>query len=721
MKNIKIFLILILFNFIKLQKKKIGNMSVDDFVKKVNTIHLSKDDYKTIIKSISNLIDKYYVYSEIAKNPGIIEGVDLIKELNEIQIQNITYLDFYNKVQKIISKTKDAHFSVIFINITKYTYFLPIQFDIKTNGTNNLYAKLDEKSKDYHIFFDKKKLDIITKNQNVKINKISNSEAITYLLNNHFTLLKDDHAQFSSDLEEISKGSIIMPFYENKFKNFTIEYDNGDVVTFDYQILYVIETNKNFLSFYEKEFLKHFHNNIFLKNTIIDIANLYLIKNGINKNRILNDIKWENFNNKILYRIDHKYNVSVILQKSFYFEESNATDFFILMNDELAKYPYPIIIIESMNGGGYVHYAFIMQKILNFYSGNREIIVSFKVNEKNKDQLKKETVTNIETCSREKIYSNDKYYIEKFGNVIHNRTSFYRLYNTYIQVDLFLSDIKHINRKPTEIIVFTDAFSFSATSLFIKDLQELGNAIIVGYNGIPSKEREKEKFNGSQSPTTVEVLHDIYPNDPDVLILKKYNIIMSTSFAATYNYSYQNDSILHIPREYLINPIDERSNIFGRYDDSKYDDFVKFGKQIFEKYKTECNKDNKRLLLKNDSCRFNYDKFLRGGNVCGDDGKWNKDKCEPYYCIDGYQFDPYNKKCKKDVCYNKFIQYIVFTTLILILIAIIIIVSIVLCCKYCECCKRCCPFCSCCYRKKITFVNEKEIPLIPNDQLNKYN
>ena len=55
------------------------------------------------------------------------------------------------------------------------------------------------------------------------------------------------------------------------------------------------------------------------------------------------------------------------------------------MNNELAKNSYPIIIIESMNDGGYVHYSLVLERILNFYSGNRDVIVSFKINERNQD------------------------------------------------------------------------------------------------------------------------------------------------------------------------------------------------------------------------------------------------------------------------------------------------------------------------------------------------
>ena len=70
-------------------------------------------------------------------------------------------------------------------------------------------------------------------------------------------------------------------------------------------------------------------------------------------------------------------------------------------------------------------------------------------------------------------------------------TNFYLLSDTYKNISEPLKNYNHSDRKPTDIIVFTDGFSYSATSIFIKDLQETGNAIIVGYNGIPSEKKRK--------------------------------------------------------------------------------------------------------------------------------------------------------------------------------------------------------------------------------------
>ena len=57
-------------------------------------------------------------------------------------------------------------------------------------------------------------------------------------------------------------------------------------------------------------------------------------------------------------------------------------------------------------------------------------------------------------------------------------------------------------KKPTEIIVFTDGYSFSCTSVFIKGLQVHGAAILVGYNSRP--DLVEEKYDASQSNSAVE-------------------------------------------------------------------------------------------------------------------------------------------------------------------------------------------------------------------------
>ena len=197
----------------------------------------------------------------------------------------------------------------------------------------------------------------------------------------------------------------------------------------------------------------------------------------------------------------------------------------------------------------------------------------------------------------------------------------------------------------------------------------------------------------------------LFPKDENVIILKtKYNIRIGCTFGASYDHSYQNKSKLHFPREYTINPIDERSLIYGSYDDSRYLEFVNEGKNIIEKYTTKCNPDNLNLLLKNDNCIY-------GGYLCNKNGTWSN-ICKQYYCDEGYQFDTYKKECKKDKCYAKVVQYIIVIIIIMLVLLAILIISIVCCCKHCKCCK-CCHCCDCCKEKdKINDEDINDGPLI---------
>ena len=105
------------------------------------------------------------------------------------------------------------------------------------------------------------------------------------------------------------------------------------------------------------------------------------------------------------------------------------------------------------------------------------------------------------------------------------------------------------------------------------------------------------------------------------------------------------------PREYILNPVDERVDIYSSYDDSLYEQFIGKAKEIFEKYndKKECNPKNKLLTLMDDKCKNINGKNVHGGFECGDDGKWSGN-CIPFYCDFGYYYNHYLKECVRDNC-----------------------------------------------------------------------
>ena len=110
----------------------------------------------------------------------------------------------------------------------------------------------------------------------------------------------------------------------------------------------------------------------------------------------------------------------------------------------------------------------------------------------------------------------------------------------------------------------------------------------------------------------------------------------------------------HFPREYKVDLIDERTKILESYSDDKYQLFMNESKSILEKYneKEECNPNNKLLALDNADCKFPDDEHAHGGYLCGTDGKWNKTKCQKYYCDFGYYHSKIEDKCLRDYCTN---------------------------------------------------------------------
>jgi hypothetical protein len=176
---------------------------------------------------------------------------------------------------------------------------------------------------------------------------------------------------------------------------------------------------------------------------------------------------------------------------------------------------YPIIIIESQNGGGYgIIYRILLQVLqprIEF-----EDYFSFRITPISEEYFKKKIFyRNVDSydCTEINDYLHfKKFYEDSYGDnsIHHNRTSpidiirvEYRLALKEFRKEL-LKKSKFIKR-PTDIIVLTDSFSFSATSGLIKGFQNSGGAVTVGFFGNP-KIQVSGLFDASQSISSVEAL-----------------------------------------------------------------------------------------------------------------------------------------------------------------------------------------------------------------------
>ena len=203
-------------------------------------------------------------------------------------------------------------------------------------------------------------------------------------------------------------------------------------------------------------------------------------------------------------------------------------------------------------------------------------------------------------------------------------------------------------KKPTDIIIFTDSFSYSSTSGFIKGFQSTGGGIVVGYYGNPTK-NGTEFFDSSQSDSDVKNLEN---TDMYKALNETGFTIVGVTCGESYDDFYQKDN--PIPREYTLEPVDYRVDIYSRYSDDIYETFIKEGLQVHNLFNngSYSNSKNDKLLLHDDKCnQIDGDPFAHGGFKCNNDSKWDKEKCIGYYCDIGYYYDHVENKCKEECPY----------------------------------------------------------------------
>ena len=645
---------------------KLDKYRIDDF-----NVDFPEEKCKTIVDNVIKLMEDGYIYTDIIKNPPNPEyfgKVDLISDLKNVETKDRKFYDFFRDIRRIIGKMKDGHLNIIAskspngYDLKKMTMCLPFSFIIK--GETKEEAKIYiQKYEDCLKYFNIDVQKFVERHLDTPLIKINNTDPFDYIQNIQidFNAIHNVHGQFSRNMNAAHKLSINRnPLTKEQFSNIEFVFknnENNDLITLDYYLYYVnpdLDNNLEFINLYNKEIRKE--TNTLNEINILDVENkFYKIKNNINNIKDSSDLDWQFSTTDpegIKCRVDEKNKVNVFKQTTFYFldkEYDQALEVIDNCTEAFYKNDYPIIGIESNNGGGIIEVSLYFQQFLQAKILQRTYF-STKVTDLIKKELESDMADFIEfeTGKPFKTFEDMKEIVDDYGNDIkHHRSKIFGLFNSSVlkqHKKRRQNYFKNLNlKKPTEIIIFTDSFSYSSTSFFIKGLQETGAAITVGYKGNP---KSSEFFEASHSPSAVTDFNgsDIYNN----LTSCGFEII-GTTFFESFNYSYQDKN--PIPREYLVHPVDERVDIFQNYDDSLYDKFISEAKKIFEKYKTKCNKDNLKLLLdpnnKKDCYKIKGDSHAHGGYKCNEKGEWS-DECVPYYCDIGYYFDVYKNKCMKD-------------------------------------------------------------------------
>ena len=656
--KIHLYFILILYLF---QKTSSNNeipitykkYSQKEVIKLINNIIETEEEYNQIISKINEVLSDYYIYIDILKNPPDgFDKIDIIEKLKSINTKKMSYYDFYKNISSILYSIKDYHLNFIFNNINQYTYLSPIYYEIKTEeNVNNLYLRL---SKNIEYFNDKENLkEKILKCNNKKIKTINGINKFDYIQNfGNFQFIRDEQAQFSFNLKYIEKGYLNYYFFKDEeLEKIKIEFEEGEPFEFSYIFLTINNTSKEFKSYYEKEMEKY--KKIRFKPTIIDIEEKYLKSKNLTKEKLNETIIWdiiiEGETGELKFRVDNKNKVNVFYQNTFDFViNEQLIEKLNKISNKTHENDYPIILIESNNEGGDLQFPILLEKLINYKLATSKIILSYKYSNKMENYFPNEAyIMNSSKC--EKI---SKKNFKKHIKVVDYENGINHIITETIKISIKTNYSSIINfnqkrRNATQIIIFTDGLLFSSGSLFMNSIQESGNAIIIGYNGNPSNKKKDIKFEASQSPSYTNYNID----DENIKYLKNKNIIVQSitcieSFSDIYlsrNYSF-------VPREFDKNLIDERSNIFGEYNDLKYDNFINESKRYLNKYINNCNDENLNLVLLNDSCDF-LNKYSYGGNTC-QNGIWSG-SCRITYCDQEFEYNTYLKNCKTEKCIYK--------------------------------------------------------------------
>ena len=638
----------------------------DEFIETIMKINITEKDSKDLINNLKNIVERY-VYLDILKNPpqpkeNYHNIVDLIEELENVNTEERPLYDFVRDVNLIISKCQDQHFTLHCnrkisndFSLMEMFFVSPIHYKITKNS---VYSELSK----YSPFFGEDIQKKIKEKEDIEIDKINGLNPIEYIqkINKGFQQYKSPQAQFVSNSLVMEEFCVTFyPLEKEDLINIKILYKGGSELKYNYTMGYANKSNKLFLDYY----IKYFNHRPESFIEIFEMAKSFMIKNNILSKELNQGIIWykEIYNNNRQFfkcRVDSNKGINVIHQNTFVFEDqTKAVNDMVECFKQFYTNDYPIVIIEDKNGGGSTY---ICDNLIALVNLNKQLteFSSYRYN----DDVKKiigssQSYKTLDTCEVKKgdyffnKYEIDDYDVDQHGQKIkHNRTE---LFSATWTSRSYIESIKNNNlktkiRKPHEIIIFTDGYSFSATSNFIKTTFLAGGAIIVGYGGNPNF----EIFDSSQNPASVIGTNELKNTDALSKKIEDLGFTLRFTYKEYFDINYQGKP--QIPLEFQIHEIDERFEFYQKYSDDFYNDFLEHSKYIFNKYKTECNPKNKRLLFITDECVFE-DKMMHGGYECGDDGKWTK-KCIPSYCDNGYDYDKKTNKCLENICLVKEIE-----------------------------------------------------------------
>ena len=649
---------------------------------------LSQEKCEQIIKTLRDLLE-LYVYQDIAQNPPEIENIanyhhrkiNLKEEIGKVSSKNRKFYEFYQEIKAIMSVVRDGHFELWpyetpkGIQVGQYAVYLPFLFVIKEyNGKKRLFITIKKSILEE---YDNKTQEFILNHLDIPIKTINDIDPFDYIQYWHYGEVKNVHSRFIHHINDLSGLWLVnIPFnYSNLTQN-EYEFEDKKILRISHFIDKPVTVNKEFNSFFLRMLKKYKYSS--RMPMLEDIKELFLLKKGIKKKKLKvkndNQIKWDVIHEEdrdyLKCRVDNAHQVNVFVQNSLYMDNNIIPGKIFKCAQLFHSNNYPIIIIEDRNGGGYPTQSYLMIQLFQM----REVERTYSAM-RYSDELKKavnitkyyeeDNIYDPTTCNKINSIDDFNEIIDLYNysglNISHRRTNVFVELNTLSERTAYNEFRKRYEKsdnlkRPTDILIFTDGYSFSSASTLIKGFQNIGGAILAAYFGNPNIEGV-DLFDSSQSDSGVMFFEDTYisKNLEDI----GFFIAVFTTIEV-FDDSFQ--AANPIPREYQFNPVDFRVDIYSEYSDDNYNKFIEEGKKILENVNKNdiCNPKNKKLLMHDEKCNIIEGKeHSHGGFICGENGKWDRNTCQPYYCDIGYSFDQYFKKCVKD-CISDSKAYFIF-------------------------------------------------------------
>ena len=680
----------------------------NEIINYFNQIVIDPQILDNIKNNVAIILNDFYAFYEISKNPpqpnfdnNYHNRVDLKKEINDIQTNNVSFYKFYQDFNKALTKTRDGHFYFDVFNtsmiLRKFVFVSPIKLNIadingtiKVIGINNIKEEYQKKFKNYEIIFK-----LISKNENTPIKSINGKDPFNFIsdFGSNYMDFRSPHANLAykhilTDTCHLSA----FPLSIEELTNFSVVYENGDNFTTDYIIesdinIYENETDNILLKESKQPIVEKkifFHDKFEILKDLQKDSETTLNENRENREieqrNLLeenNEITWNyNFSYIFKCRVDTINKINVYYINSFNGNISQFSDIIKKCGELFDTNNYPVTLISNLNGGGYGYLSELLLEILSpyvnakIYNSIRKTNYLFKLIEYSEDNIP--WADDCKMKSLKKLFEEGK--TINYGNNINDTISglfFFDGSEVREEFNLIKEKLKN-KRKPNDIIVIADGFSYSATSLFLKYLQYYGGGITVGI--FPHPNKANIPFDSSLSPSAIfanETLNKLSINYR--ILHDNYNLIMQMAGIQ----SFYNPYNLSIPLEYLITPVDEIEPLYEYFSNDTYEKYIQIAKKKLEKYKTQCNPENKILVKISSECDKSFDnEYTHGGYECGKDGKWSS-KCVPSYCDIGYYFDPKKGKCSIDYC-SKRQSYtssiFIFITIISLSLSIVVII-----------------------------------------------